>query len=56
MMKTAFVIVAGLLLLPGLAEASNKGGKGSAVLVPASDVKWADVPGMDGVKMAVLGV
>jgi quercetin dioxygenase-like cupin family protein len=55
MLKTAFVLVAGLLLLPGLAEASSKGGKGGAILVPAADVKWADVPGMDGVKMAVLG-
>jgi quercetin dioxygenase-like cupin family protein len=55
MMKTAFVVVAGLLLLPGLADASNKGAKGGATLVPAADVKWADVPGMDDVKMAVLG-
>jgi quercetin dioxygenase-like cupin family protein len=53
MSKTAFVMVAGLLLLPGLAEASGKGGK--ATLVPAADVKWADVPGNDGVQMAVLG-
>jgi quercetin dioxygenase-like cupin family protein len=55
MLKTAFVIVAGLMLLPGLAEASGKGGKGNATLVPAADVKWSDVPGRDGVQMAVLG-
>jgi quercetin dioxygenase-like cupin family protein len=55
MMKTAIVVVAGLLLLPGLADASNKGVKGGATLVPAADVKWSDVPGNDGVQMAVLG-
>lgn len=55
MVKTAFVIVAGLLLLPGLAEASGKGGKASTTQVPAADVKWSDVSGMSGVKMAVLG-
>jgi quercetin dioxygenase-like cupin family protein len=54
MVKAAFVIVAGLLLLPGLAEASGKGGEGSATLVPAADVKWSGGAGMDGVKMAVL--
>jgi quercetin dioxygenase-like cupin family protein len=54
MSKTAFVVVAGLLLLPGLAEASDKAAKSSAAVVPAGDAKWADAPGMDGVKMAIL--
>lgn len=37
-------------------HAAEKSGKqaGNAVLVPASDVKWSDVPGFPGVKMAVL--
>ena len=37
-------------------HAAGKDGKkdGNAVLVPAGDVKWSDVPGFPGVKMAVL--
>jgi quercetin dioxygenase-like cupin family protein len=54
MSKSALAIVAGLLLVPGLAAASSKTGKGAVTVVPAGDVKWSDVPGMDGVKMAVL--
>jgi quercetin dioxygenase-like cupin family protein len=53
-MSKAFVIVASLLLLPGLAEASGKAAKGGFKVVPAGETKWADVPGMDGVKMAAL--
>ena len=34
-------------------HATAKGG-GSAMLVPAGDLKWADVPGMTGLKMAVV--
>jgi quercetin dioxygenase-like cupin family protein len=52
--KTTFVIAAALLLLPGLAEASGKAGKGSATVVPAGAANWADAPGRDGVKIAVL--
>jgi len=54
MSKTALVIVAGVLLLPGLAGASGKRATASVTVVPAGDVKWADVARMDGVKMAVL--
>jgi quercetin dioxygenase-like cupin family protein len=37
-------------------DASAKGvkGGGHAVLTPAAEVKWADVPGFPGVQMAVL--
>ena len=53
-MSKAFVIVAALLLLPGQAEASDKAAKGRSKVVLAGEAKWADVPGMDGVKMAAL--
>jgi quercetin dioxygenase-like cupin family protein len=41
----------------GAQDASAKGVKegGHAVLTPAAEVKWADVPGFPGVQMAVLG-
>jgi quercetin dioxygenase-like cupin family protein len=38
---------------PHAAAADSKKG-GNAVLVPASDLKWSDVPNFPGVKMAVL--
>lgn len=38
---------------PHAAEKDGKKG-GNAVLVPASDLKWSDVPGFPGVKLAVL--
>lgn len=36
----------------GMAKDTGKGGR--AVLLPAAEVKWADVPGFPGVQMAVL--
>lgn len=39
---------------PHAAEKSGKKGGGSAVLVPAADLKWNDVPDFPGLKMAVL--
>ena len=38
--------------VPHAAAADSK--KGGAALVPASDIKWSDVPNFPGVKMAVL--
>ena len=40
-----------------LAAASTAGAfaKGAAVLLPAGEVKWADVPGFPGVQMAAVG-
>ena len=38
---------------PHAAEKDGKKG-GNAVLVPANDLKWSDVPGFPGVKLAVL--
>lgn len=45
-----------LALTAFAAHAAEKDGKkdGNAVLVPASDIKWTDVPGSPGVKLAVL--
>ena len=37
---------------PAAAKDAQKGG--NAVLIPASDLKWTDVPGFPGVKMAVM--
>lgn len=37
---------------PAAAKEAKKGG--NAVLIPASDLKWTDVPGFPGVKMAVM--
>jgi quercetin dioxygenase-like cupin family protein len=49
-----FVILAALCTTPALAMA-GAGGKGAAAtLAPASDLKWNDVPGFDGLKMAVV--
>jgi mannose-6-phosphate isomerase-like protein (cupin superfamily) len=51
----------GLLVVAGalstrvpVAHAGDKPAKSGAQLVPAADVKWGDVPGMAGVKMAAL--
>jgi quercetin dioxygenase-like cupin family protein len=43
------VLAFGLLALPAAAQT----GKSSAVLTPAADLKWNDVPGFQGLKMAV---
>ena len=51
----ALVIVAGLSTIASRAGAAEKGKKGgSAVLIPADDVKWIDAPQFPGVKMAVV--
>ena len=47
-------LVAGLSLA-ALANAADAPKKGGAVFVPASEVKWADVPGSPGVQVAALG-
>lgn len=42
-------------LLAGLALAPQAYAAGGAVFVPASEVKWADVPGSPGVQVGALG-
>jgi quercetin dioxygenase-like cupin family protein len=49
----AAVVGALLLAAPAGAKEKAKVG-GAAVLTPAADVKWADVPGFEGVKLAVV--
>ena len=58
-MKNMFLVVT--FALVGLSwsgapevRASEKGSKGGALLVPAADLKWTDVPNMAGVQMAVV--
>ena len=50
----AMAIVAAFAVNAALcaSQASAKGGH--AVLIPAADVKWADVPGFPGVQMGVI--
>ncbi len=50
MISTSFALAFGLFALPVLAQAVKPS---TAVLTPAADVKWADVPGFQGLKMAV---
>lgn len=50
----ALVVVAGLSTIASQARAAEKGMKGNAVIMPASDIKWTDVPDFPGVKMAVV--
>lgn len=35
-------------------QAAEKGKKGAAVLVPAAELKWGDVPGFPGLQIAVV--
>lgn len=57
-MKTSMLASAALALvcLASAPPVEAKGGKkaGTAVLTPAGDVKWSDVPEFPGVKLAVL--
>jgi len=49
----ALVLLAGLSSFAARAQAADKGAKmGGAVLVPATDIKWNQVPGMPGVQIA----
>src|SRR5260370_31942431 len=51
----ALVVVAGLSTIASQARAAEKGKKGgAAILMPAGDIKWTDMPQSPGVKMAVL--
>jgi quercetin dioxygenase-like cupin family protein len=47
----AFTLPIALLAPTAIAKETKRG---SAVLTPASDLKWSDAPGMPGVKMAVV--
>jgi quercetin dioxygenase-like cupin family protein len=52
MRKTGIVVgVFGVLVGLAVGASADKGGK--ATLMPAPDMKWADVPGMAGIKIAV---
>jgi quercetin dioxygenase-like cupin family protein len=56
MKKTIAAAIAMTLALTAFAaHAAEKAGKkgGNAALIPASDVKWSDVPGFPGVKLGV---
>src|SRR5260370_19912491 len=51
----ALVVVAGLSTIASQARAAEKGKKGgAAILMPAGDIKWTDMPQSPGVKMAIL--
>ncbi len=50
----AFAMTLAATLFAPLATAKDAPKGGSAVLIPASDLKWGDVPGFPGVQMAVL--
>jgi quercetin dioxygenase-like cupin family protein len=50
----AFLIVAGFSALATPTPAAAKGKGGDAVLIPPDDLKWNDVPGFEGVKIAVV--
>ena len=51
----ALGVVAGLSTIASQAGAAEKSKKsGTAVLMPADDIKWTDVPQFPGVKMAVV--
>ena len=52
--RTKAVAIASLALL-ATAAAGGAIAAGAAVLLPAGDVKWADVPGFPGVQMAAVG-
>jgi hypothetical protein len=51
--RTKTVAIA-ILALSAAAFATGASARGSAVLLPAGDVKWADVPGFPGVQMAAV--
>jgi quercetin dioxygenase-like cupin family protein len=53
--RTKTLALATLVLLVATSTATGALGKGSAVLLPAGEVKWADVPGFPGVQMAAVG-
>lgn len=60
-MKKAIVVSFALLVAGGLSAIASKAGAaekgkkgGTAMLIPADDIKWVDVPQMAGVKMAVV--
>ncbi len=46
-----WMMLSGLVAISAVTAHADKG-KGTAVLAPAADLKWADVPGMAGVKIA----
>lgn len=48
------VVVFGALLLTRAPESQAQATKGGAVFLPATDLKWNDVPDFPGVKMAVV--
>ena len=55
MHRKAAVVAAVTLSIAAFAPSlPAKEAKGSAVLTPAADLKWADVPGFPGLKMAVV--
>jgi quercetin dioxygenase-like cupin family protein len=53
MLVAVALVFAGLSSLAPGVQAAEKGSKG-ALIVPASEVKWTDVPEMAGVQMAVI--
>jgi quercetin dioxygenase-like cupin family protein len=51
-MKIRTMVVGGLLALSTFALADKAKPAATAVLTPAADLKWADVPGFKGVQLA----
>src|SRR5262245_26819364 len=47
--------VLSMLAVATLGAAATADAAGKAVLLPSSEVKWADVPGFPGVQMAAVG-
>ena len=50
---TGIVVIA--FVVASMTPAMAQGKKGGAVTIAAADLKWGDVPGMQGIKMAVAG-
>ena len=53
-MQRKWMAIVGALALGALAQSASAKKAGVAVLTPAADVKWNDVPEMAGVKMAAV--
>ena len=53
-MQRKWMAIVGALVLGALAQSAPAKKAGVAVLTPAADVKWNDVPGFAGVQMAAV--
>jgi quercetin dioxygenase-like cupin family protein len=53
-MKNAFAVLVAVCGLSSVAVAQDKMAKSHAVLTPAADIKWTDVPNAPGVQISVV--